>query len=143
MKIPLCLYAAVHASFMAGHYCDYDGMQSVSGCGENHRLIRGIPVSANAERWYSSVCDAYAFCVSCPARKRFHCSFYRHSRSLNVVLSGSPAAGVYPWTASYLLLTGTLSQSGVSSAPGGLIILLVYASGICASIIRFQKEDIT
>lgn len=81
MKIPLCLYAAVHASFMAGHYCDYDGMQSVSGCGENHRLIRGIHVSANAERRYSSVCDAYAFCVSCPARKRFHCSFYRHSRS--------------------------------------------------------------
>ncbi len=62
---------------------------------------------------------------------------------LNVVLSGSPVAGVYPWTASYLLLTGNLSQSGVSSAPGGLIILLVYASGICASIIRFQKEDIT
>lgn len=62
---------------------------------------------------------------------------------LNVVLSGSPVAGIYPWTASYLLLTGNLSQSGVSSAPGGLIILLVYASGICASIIRFQKEDIT
>lgn len=81
MKIPLCLYAAVHASFMAGHYCDYDGMQPVSGCGENHRLIRGIHVSANAERRYSSVCDAYAFCVPCPARKRFHCSFYRHSRS--------------------------------------------------------------
>ncbi len=61
---------------------------------------------------------------------------------LNVVLSGSPLAGYYPWTASWLLLAGRTSQSGNAPFPGLLIIVLVCASGICASFVRFQREDI-
>lgn len=61
---------------------------------------------------------------------------------LNVVLSGSPIAGFYPWTASYLLLTGRLEQSGCPTPIGILIILLVCLFGICYSIFRFQRNDI-
>ncbi len=61
---------------------------------------------------------------------------------LNVVLSGSQIAGFYPWTASYLLLTGRLEQSGSSIPIGIAIILFVCVWGICVSVLRFQKEDI-
>lgn len=61
---------------------------------------------------------------------------------LNVVLSGSPIAGFYPWTASYLLLTGRLEQSGCPTSVGILIIFLLCLFGICYSIFRFQKNDI-
>lgn len=61
---------------------------------------------------------------------------------LNVVLSGSQIAGFYPWTAAYLLLTGRLEQSGCPVPAGIAIILLVCLSGICFSILRFQKNDI-
>lgn len=61
---------------------------------------------------------------------------------LNVVLSGSPIAGFYPWTATYLLLTGRLAQSGCPVPLGMSIILFVCLWGIGSSIWRFQKEDI-
>ena len=61
---------------------------------------------------------------------------------LNVVLSGSQIAGFYPWTAAYLLLIGRLEQSGCPVPAGIAIILLVCLSGICFSILRFQKNDI-
>ena len=61
---------------------------------------------------------------------------------LNVVLSGSPIAGFYPWTASYLLLTGRLAQSAGSDLPGKLILFFAGAFGIGASILRFQKEEL-
>lgn len=61
---------------------------------------------------------------------------------LNVVLSGSPLAGFYPWTATYLLLTGRLEQLGCPSILGISIIIFVCIFGICISILRFQKEDI-
>lgn len=61
---------------------------------------------------------------------------------LNVVLSGSPIAGFYPWTASYLLLTGRLAQSGAPDFFGPCVILSLCLSGICASIWRFIREDI-
>ncbi len=61
---------------------------------------------------------------------------------LNVVFSGSQIAGFYPWTASYLLLTGRLEQFGCPTFIGMLILLCVCLSGILASILRFQKEDI-
>ncbi len=60
----------------------------------------------------------------------------------NVVLSGSPIAGVYPWTASYLLLTGRLAQAGAGGLEGMAVILFLCVSGIGANFIRFQKEDI-
>ena len=60
---------------------------------------------------------------------------------LNVVLSGSPAAGFYPWTAAYLLLTGRLEQWGCPVWLGMAILLSVCVSGIGASMLRFRKED--
>lgn len=60
---------------------------------------------------------------------------------LNVVLSGSPAAGFYPWTAAYLLLSGRLEQSGCPVWLGISILLSVGVSGIAASMFRFRRED--
>ena len=61
---------------------------------------------------------------------------------LNVVLSGSPVAGYYPWTITYLLQTGKLEQLGCPSILGISIIIFVCIFGICISILRFRKEDI-
>ncbi len=61
---------------------------------------------------------------------------------LNVVLSGSPIAAFYPWTAAYLLLTGRLAQSGCPVLLGRLMLLFVCLFGIGSSMWRFQKEDI-
>lgn len=61
---------------------------------------------------------------------------------LNVVLSGSPVAGFYPWTITYLLQTGRLEQLGCPSFLGISIIIFVCIFGICISILRFRKEDI-
>lgn len=61
---------------------------------------------------------------------------------LNVVLSGSPVAGYYPWTITYLLQTGRLEQSGCPNFLGISIIIFVCIFGICISILRFRKEDI-
>ena len=60
----------------------------------------------------------------------------------NVVLSGSQIAEFYPWTAAYLLLTDRAGQSGSPVSPGMIIILSLCIFGICASLRRFQKEDI-
>lgn len=61
---------------------------------------------------------------------------------LNVVLSGSQIAGIYPWTASYLLLTGRLAQSGSPAWAGIFAILFLCVFGIGGSILRFRKEDV-
>ena len=61
---------------------------------------------------------------------------------LNVVLSGSPVAGYYPWTITYLLQTGRLGQSGCPPVIGIAILIFVCIFGICISILRFQREDI-
>lgn len=61
---------------------------------------------------------------------------------LNVVLSGSPIAEFYPWTAAYLLLSGRLAQAGCPVPLAISIILSVCLLGIGSSIWRFQKEDI-
>ncbi len=60
----------------------------------------------------------------------------------NVVLSGSPIAGYYPWTAAYLLLTGRIAQSGCPAPVGFFILFTVCLSGISTGIRRFQKEDL-
>lgn len=61
---------------------------------------------------------------------------------INVVLSNSPIAGFYPWTASYLLVTGRLSGLGFSKEISSLIILITGLLGIAASLYRFKKEEI-
>ena len=60
---------------------------------------------------------------------------------INVVLSNSPIAGFYPWSAAYLLVTGRLA----GQAPGGVslwIILTVGFLGIAASLVRWKREEI-
>ncbi len=61
---------------------------------------------------------------------------------INVVLSNSPIAGFYPWSASYLLVMGRLSGVGCSKEISSLIILIMGLLGITASLYRFKKEEI-
>ncbi|WIV13914.1 ABC transporter permease [Proteiniborus sp. MB09-C3] len=60
----------------------------------------------------------------------------------NVILTNSPIAGYFPWTATYLLLNGRIQSSG--STPGIVftIVGLVCFISILSSILYFQKEDI-
>ena len=60
---------------------------------------------------------------------------------INVVLSNSPAAGFYPWAASYLLINGRLSGSGCSRAVSTIIILILCLLGIAASLLSFRKAE--
>lgn len=60
----------------------------------------------------------------------------------NVVLSGSPLAGFYPWTAAYLLVAGRIADAGSSVFAAMAVILFLCLAGICMSVWKFQKEDI-
>ena len=60
---------------------------------------------------------------------------------INVVLSNSGVAGFYPWSASYLLVTGRLSGQNCPKEISISIILIMCFLGIAASIFRFKKED--
>ena len=59
---------------------------------------------------------------------------------INVVLSNSGVAGFYPWSASYLLVTGRLSGQNCPKEISISIILIMCFLGIAASIFRFKKE---
>ena len=59
---------------------------------------------------------------------------------INVVLSSSPIAGFYPWSASYYLVTGRLSGQNCPKEISIAIILIMCLMGIAASSIRFKKE---
>lgn len=59
---------------------------------------------------------------------------------VNVVLSNSPVAGFYPWSASYLLALGRLSGQGYQKKVSVCIIGMTGLFGIVASMRRFQKE---
>lgn len=61
---------------------------------------------------------------------------------INVVLSNSPIAGFYPWSASYLLVAGRLSSLNCSKETSSLIIFITGLLGIAASLYRFKKEEI-
>lgn len=56
---------------------------------------------------------------------------------LTVVLSGSPAAGFYPWSASYLLVTGRLNCPKAASI---IIILTLCILGIIGVFFNFRRE---
>lgn len=62
---------------------------------------------------------------------------------INVILSNSRVAGFYPWSASYLLITGHLSEQGCQKEISIVIILVICLLGIVASLYRFKKEEIT
>lgn len=61
---------------------------------------------------------------------------------LNVVLSGSPIAGIYPWSATYLLVSGRSGSFGCPASVSLLIIVLVCIISVVSSMKLFQKEDI-
>ena len=61
---------------------------------------------------------------------------------INVVLSNSPIAGFYPWSASYLLVTGRLSGQSCPKGISLAIILTMCLWGIAASVLRFKKEEV-
>lgn len=61
---------------------------------------------------------------------------------INVVLSNSPIAGFYPWSASYLLAAGRLSGLGCPKEISLLIILMMSLLGIAASLRRFKREEV-
>lgn len=61
---------------------------------------------------------------------------------LNVVLSGSPIAGLFPWSAAYLLVSGRSGNFGCPAPISFLIILAVCIISVISSMVRFKKEDI-
>lgn len=61
---------------------------------------------------------------------------------LNVVLSGSPIAGIYPWSATYLLVSGSSGDLGCPASVSFLIIMFVCIISVASSMKLFQKEDI-
>lgn len=61
---------------------------------------------------------------------------------VNVVLSNSPIAGFYPWSASYLLASGRISGQSCPKGVSIAMILLMCLLGIAASLLRFRKEEV-
>ena len=60
---------------------------------------------------------------------------------VNVVLSGSPLAGFYPWSAAYFLAMGRSRELGCPVGVSVEILLLVLLVGITYSIIRFNDGE--
>lgn len=61
---------------------------------------------------------------------------------LNVVLSNSPIAGFYPWTATYLLVSGRSGSFGGTPFLSFLLIVLLFLIAVLGSAKRFLREDI-
>lgn len=61
---------------------------------------------------------------------------------VNVVLSNSGVAGFYPWSASYLLVTGKGSGYGCPKEISMFIILAMCLLGIIAGLLRFKREEV-
>ncbi|MCM1467398.1 MAG: ABC transporter permease [Alistipes sp.] len=60
----------------------------------------------------------------------------------NVVLSGSGIAGFFPWTASYILVSGRRYNGSCPPSVSIAIIILLCALSFALSMKRFLKEDI-
>lgn len=60
---------------------------------------------------------------------------------INVVLSNSGIAGYYPWSASYLLVSGHMSGLNCPKEISIGIIIIMCLSGMAACIFRFKKEE--
>lgn len=61
---------------------------------------------------------------------------------VNVVLSSSQAAGFYPWSASYLLVSRRFYGQSCPAALSTAIMLVMCIFGIAASLIRFRREEV-
>ena len=60
----------------------------------------------------------------------------------DVILMGSPAAAYFPWTATYLLMTGRIRNYGGSPFTAHLVIGIMCVFSIAGSLTRFKKTDI-
>ncbi len=60
----------------------------------------------------------------------------------NVILSSSPIAVFFPWTASYLIVNNRIRQSACPASISFLIIFLVFLFSYIYSILLFEKSDI-
>ncbi|MCM1025221.1 MAG: ABC transporter permease [Roseburia sp.] len=60
---------------------------------------------------------------------------------INVVLSNSVAAGYYPWSAAYLLVTGRFAGQSCPKEVSLLILLVLCLVGIAAGVLRFQGDE--
>lgn len=60
----------------------------------------------------------------------------------DVILSGSPVAPYFPWTATYLLVTGRIRSYGCTPLTAHLIIGMVCLFSVCGSLIHFGKTDL-
>lgn len=61
---------------------------------------------------------------------------------LNVILSSSSIAGLFPPTAAYLLVSGRNSSQGCPPSISYILIVLLFIVSVIASTKRFLKEDI-
>ncbi len=61
---------------------------------------------------------------------------------LNVIISGSSIAGLFPPTAAYLVVSGRSNNQGYPPSVGFMIIVLLFMVSIIASMKHFLKEDI-
>lgn len=61
---------------------------------------------------------------------------------INVVLSNSGIAGFYPWSASYLLVSGRMLGAGCSKEVSAGIIFMMFLVSVSAGLVRFQKEEV-
>ncbi|MDE7351466.1 MAG: ABC transporter permease [Acetatifactor sp.] len=61
---------------------------------------------------------------------------------INVVLSNSPIAGFYPWSASYFLAIGRFYGQSCPKEVSISIILIMCLLGITASLLRFRKDEV-
>jgi bacitracin transport system permease protein len=60
----------------------------------------------------------------------------------NAALTNEALGALYPWTASYLLVHGSIAQTGYSYALAAGLVAFVSILGFLASVVYFQQEDI-
>lgn len=61
---------------------------------------------------------------------------------INIFLSNSRIAGFYPWSASYYLVNGRLSELNCPKEISMFIILVIFLLGIVASLHCFKNEEV-
>jgi len=61
---------------------------------------------------------------------------------VNVMLSNSDLGALFPWTASYLLISDGLTQTGYPYSLAISLIAVVSVFGFVVSVVYFQREDV-
>ena len=61
---------------------------------------------------------------------------------INIALYNEALAAFYPWSASYLLVTGKIAKTGHPSWIAVSVIAITAVFGFLASIIYFKRQDV-